>query len=90
MMNQKKLILKNRICYYFDDIIKIENLDFDNIFLDEKSYKNILVYDISYKALIGAKPFGIRFHKVDRCIRVYDGTRCLVLFGPENRIFQPH
>ena len=25
----------------------------------------------------------IRFNKVDGFIRVYDGTRCLVLFAPE-------
>ena len=51
--------LKNRIqncaCYYFNDIIKIEDFDFDKILLDEKSYENILIYDISYKTLIGAK-----------------------------------
>ena len=39
--------------------------------------------NISYKALIGAKPLGIRFHKVERFIRIYNGTRYLVLFGPE-------
>ena len=31
---------------------KIEDLDFDNIVIDEKSYENILVYNISYKILI--------------------------------------
>ena len=39
----KKVCLKNRTCYYFDDIIKTEDFDFDNILLDEKSYKNILI-----------------------------------------------
>ena len=34
--------------------------------------------------MIGAKPLRIRFHKADGFIRVYDGTRYLVLFGPEN------
>ena len=59
----------------------------------KKSYENILTFQISYKALIGAKPLHIRFDKVDGLIRVYDGTRHLVLFGPEkydaiyNRIF---
>ena len=28
--------------------ITIKNFDLDNILIDEKSYKNILVYDISY------------------------------------------
>ena len=63
--------------HYFDDIIKIEDFDFDNISLDEKSYKNILIYDISYKIVIGAKPLRIMFHKVNGFIRDYDGTKTL-------------
>ena len=51
--------------------------------IDEKSYKNILVYDISYKTLFGSKPLRIKFDEVDRFIRVYDGIRYVVLFGPE-------
>ena len=34
----------------------------------------ILIHDISYKNLSRAKPFCIRFDKVDGIIRVYDGT----------------
>ena len=45
------------MCYYFDDIIKIEDFNLDNILIDEKSYKNVLVYNISYRTLIDAKPF---------------------------------
>ena len=33
-----------------------------------------------------AKPFCIRFDKVDRFIKIYDGTRYLVLFGPERYV----
>ena len=43
MMNQQENDLKNRTCFYFDDINKAENFNFDNILVDEKSYKNILV-----------------------------------------------
>ena len=32
----------NRTCYYFDDIIKIEDFDSANILKDEKSSKNVL------------------------------------------------
>ena len=70
----KEIDIKNRTRYYFDDIIKIEDLDFDNILSDQKSYENILV---------GAKPLRVRLSKVYGLIRVYDGTRNLVLFGPE-------
>ena len=60
----KRFCIKNRMCHYFEDIIKIEDFGFDNILLNEKSYKNILVYDISYKSLIGAKKLHIWFNKV--------------------------
>ena len=44
--------------------------------------KNVLVYNISLKTLIGAKLLCIRFDKVDGLIKVYLGTRFLVLLGP--------
>ena len=56
--------MKNGTCYYFDDITKIEDFDYD-IILDEKSNKTILVNDMSYKTLIGGKPLRIRFDKAD-------------------------
>ena len=30
--------IRNRVCYYFDKIMKIEDLHFDNILTNEKSY----------------------------------------------------
>ena len=79
----KKVLIKNHICYYFDDIIKFEDFESDNILIDETSHENILNYDISYKTLIGPKPLRIIFDKIDGFIRIYDRTRYLVLFGPD-------
>ena len=70
----KEIVIKNRTCFYFNDIIKIEVVNLDNILIDEKSCENILVYNISYQPLINAKPLRIRFDKTDGFIRVYDGT----------------
>ena len=81
-MNFKKFI-KNRTCYYLDDIIKLEDFDIDNILKDENSNENILTYDISYKTLIGPKPLRIRFNKIDGLIRIYHGSRYLTLFQSE-------
>ena len=67
----KKVGIKSRTCYYFDDIIKIEDLVFDSILLDKKSNENILIYDDLYKTLIGAKLLRIIFDKVDGFIRDY-------------------
>ena len=67
----KEIDIKSRMCYYFDDIIKIEDFDINNI----------LVYNISYKGLIDFKPLRIRLDEIDGFFRVYDGTRYLVLIG---------
>ena len=45
--------------------MKFEDFDFDNILIDEKSHANILIYEISYKTLIGRKPLHIRYDKID-------------------------
>ena len=68
-------------CYHFDDIIKTQDFDLDNILIYEKSYGSILVLNISYKTLNDSKPLRIRFDKIGRYIRVYNWTRNLVLFG---------
>ena len=49
----KEIRFKYCTCYYFDGIIKFEDFDIDNTLVDEKSYKKTLVYNISYKTLIG-------------------------------------
>ena len=49
--------------FYFGNVIKIEDFDFDNILLDEKSCEKISIDDISNKILIGRKPLHIRFIK---------------------------
>ena len=63
MNSLKEINIKNRMFYYFDDIIQVENVNFGNILLHEKSYENILVYDILYKTLTGTKPLRISFDK---------------------------
>ena len=82
----KRVSLKNCMRNYFNDIIKFDDFDSHNILLDEKSYETIFVSDILYKTFISAKPFRIRFDKIDGFIKVYDGRKYFVLFGPENMI----
>ena len=82
----KEIHIKNCTCYYFGDIMRVVGIDFDNILLDEKSYKtyeNILIDNIPYKTFMGTKPLRIRFDEMDGFIKIYDGIRYLILFGPE-------
>ena len=59
----KEYNIKNRTCY-FDDIIKAIDINFNNILLDKKLYKEnyekCLIYDISKKISTGGKPLCIR------------------------------
>ena len=40
--------IKNRAYYFYNDIINIENFDSDMLKLDNKSYKDIGIYNIGY------------------------------------------
>ena len=83
----KKIDIKNRMCYYFDEMMKVEDIDVGNILLDEKSYENILVYNILYKKFMDAKPLLIRFDKVDGIIKIYHGIRYLDLSNSYNEFY---
>ena len=84
-MNLKKflIIFLSRTSYNFDGIIKLEDFDIDDILIDEKSSKNILICNIFHKTLIEAELLPIRFDRIDGFIRIYDGNRYLTLFGSE-------
>ena len=55
-------------CKKFDNIIKLEDFDFNNTLIDEKSHENTIIYNISFKTLIDPKPLRIRFDKKDEFI----------------------
>ena len=84
MKSKNELIeidIKNRMCFYFDDIINGTKINFSNILLDKKLLENISIYNISYKTLIGPKPLRIRFDKIDRFIIALDRkNKHLILF----------
>ena len=48
----EKTSINNWTCYYFDNIMVVdEHINVNRILLDEKSYENFLVYNILYKNL---------------------------------------
>ena len=60
--------------------MRVRNIDSSDILLDEKSYENILIYEISSKTFMGAKPLRISFDKIDGFIKIYIGIRYLEIF----------
>ena len=81
-MNElKEIDIKNRVCYYFDDIISGTKINFSNIILNKKLHENISVYNISYKSPAGPKPLCLRFDKIGGFIISLDGkVQNLVFF----------
>ena len=79
--------IKNRTYYFFNDIITIRNFDPDNIRIDEKSYKNILIYSIGYVTIKDSKylkvnsvnPLYFIFNKVNGYFEEINGNKYLTL-----------
>ena len=51
----KEIDIKNRTFCFFDNTIIIKNLNPNKIKIDEKSYKNILIYYIRYVMIKGLR-----------------------------------
>ena len=51
----KDIVIKNHAYHFFDDIVIIKNFDPNNIKIDEKSYKNILIYYTGYVTIKDSK-----------------------------------
>ena len=81
----KDINIKNRIYCFFNDIISIENFDVNNIKIDEKSYKNILVYYIGYVTIkedlnvYSVNPLYFIFTNVNGYLEEINGNKYLTL-----------
>ena len=53
----KEIDIKNRVCYYFDDMINGTKINLSNILLHKKLYENLSVYNVFLKTTTGLKPF---------------------------------
>ena len=88
MRNQvKDISLKDRTYYFFDNIINIKNFDPNSIKIDEKLYKNILIYYIGYVTtkyskypkIISVNPLYLIINKVNGYFEKINGNQYLML-----------
>ena len=75
----KEINIKNCAYYFFDNIINIKDLDRDNIKVDEKSYRSILIYYIGYVTKKSLKPLYLIIHKTKQNIEEINGNKYLTL-----------
>ena len=66
----KDIDIKNRTYYIFSEIINIKDFDPNNIKIDKKSYKNILIYYIGYVMIKDSKY--IKINSVNPLYLIFD------------------
>ena len=47
----KQINIKNRIYYFYHDIINLKDSESKLLKIDKKSYKNIVIYNIGYTTI---------------------------------------
>ena len=86
MGNTKQIKIKNRTCYFFNDMINIKDFDQNLIKIDKKSYKNIGIYHIGYitmksisdcEYINSVNPLYLVIGEVDRYIEENNGNKYL-------------
>ena len=83
-MSIKDISIKNRTYYFFNDI-RIWDFDVNNIKIDEKPYKNILIYYIGYGTtkkylkIYSVNPLHLIFNKMNGYFEEINGNRYLTL-----------
>ena len=86
--------IKNRVYYFFDDIVNIKEFDPSNIKLDENSYKNILIHYIAYVAfkhwkyvkINSVNPLYLMFNRANGYFEEINGNKYLKLvFANQNK-----
>ena len=84
-MNVKDINIKSLTYYFFNDIIRTEIFDWNNIEIDKKSYKNILIYYIGYVTIkkdlkiYSANPLYLIFNKMIRYFEEINENKYLTL-----------
>ena len=73
----KDVNIKSRTYYFFNDVINVENLDPNNIEIDEKSYKEILIYYIGYVMT-----------KDSKCVKIYSVNPLYLIVSKVNGYFE--
>ena len=85
--NVKDINIKNHTYYFFDDTINIKDFDPNNIKIDEKSYKNVLIYCIAYVTIKNSKyvkinsvnPLYLMFNKMNEYFEEINEDKYLIL-----------
>ena len=74
----KQINIKNRIYYFYNDIIDIKNFDALLLKIAKKSYKSIGIYNIGY----------ITIQKIDDCKNLHSVNPLCLIIGHANEYIE--
>ena len=74
----KQINIKNRIYYFYNDIIDIKNFDALLLKIAKKSYKSIGIYNIGY----------ITIQKIDDCKNLHSVNLLCLIIGHANEYIE--
>ena len=77
MNSVKDIDIKNRAHYFLNDMINVKIFDTNEINIDQKPYKNILICYIEYVTTNGNKLFYLINHKINQYIDESDRNKYL-------------
>ena len=86
----KDINIKNITYFFFDDIINIKDFDSNNIKIDEKSKKIVLIYYIAnvtikhskYLKINSVNPLYLMFNKMNGYFEIFNENKYLTLVPP--------
>ena len=90
----KDINIKNHTYYFFDDTINIKDFDPNNIKIDEKSYKKILIYYIAYVTIKDSKyvkinslnPLYLMFNRINGYFEEVNRNKYLMLMKVKKKL----
>ena len=74
----KQIDIKNRIYYFYNDMIHIKNFDAKLLTIDKKSYKGIGIYSTG----------DITIKKIDDCENIYNVNQLYLLINHANEYIE--
>ena len=81
-MHTNKLNNKNRVYnYHFDNLVKTKTLKTKNIFIDEKHYKDLVIYFTRYDRVKAVTMLNLYCHKLMGKIKKYERRKCLMVMS---------
>ena len=75
-MLYKEINIKNRAYNYYENLVKVDDLQTKNTIIHEKSYEGLIIYFVRYILKKSIDTMSLYYIKN---IEEYDGTNCLIV-----------